>query len=108
MSVRRIDYMKIIFGDIILKFRSKISDEVEDMFNNELQQKDIYSIELGDDDLIGALRILEEELRKTNKLIKAVRRNIKTGKGSQEELEEHLNYVDDLNAQIENIKNKLS
>jgi len=108
MSISRIDYIKAIFSDIELKHISKISNEVEDMFNYELQQKDIYSIDLVPDDLRVALHILEEELRKVNRLIKSIKRKIKNNASSLEELQEHLLYADDLVSQIENIKNKLS
>ena len=102
----RLDYIKIIFANIDLRYRSKIADEVEEYFK-EQQQTDVYHVEARPEDLERALDVLEDELKKAAKVLRSAKIKHKKGLISSLELEDHQNYVDELNLQIEMIKSKL-
>ena len=103
----RFDYIRIIFSNIDLRYRSRIADEVEEMFNTEFQEKDVYHAEPRTEDLERALQVLEEELKKAQKILKSARTKHKKGIVTSEEVEDHSNYVNELIYQIETIKSKL-
>jgi len=99
-----IDYLRAVFPDINFKIRSKISDEIEHMFDDELAPPQIYQLKPIIQDPSEVLRILEAQLRKVKKDYNQARKKFMKGQISTEELQKYEMEIFDLQQQIENLK----
>lgn len=104
--IKRIEYFNTIFTGIDLNVRSRISDEIEEMF----LQKDVYESmyrEPTNNELLVELKILEDALKDAKKELKEAKRNVKKGLMTSDELYGFKCAVDELMQQIKDIKSNL-
>ena len=104
--IKRIEYFKLIFDGIDLNVRSKISDEIEEMFMPKDEYENIYR-EPSTNDLLIELKILEEALKDAKKELKDAKRDVKKGVMSEDDLYNYKCEVDELLQQIKDIKSNL-
>lgn len=93
--IKRIEYFKLIFDGIDLNVRSKISDEIEEMFMPKDEYENIYR-EPSTNDLLIELKILEEALKDAKKELKDAKRDVKKGVMSEDDLYNYKCAVDEL------------
>lgn len=105
--IKRIEYLNKIFSGINLNIRSRISDEIDDMFTNESEYKDLYR-EPTDEDLMITLSVLEEALKEAKKEYRAAKKEFKDGSLDSDDLYEFKKIIDDLVFQIKEIKDSLN
>jgi hypothetical protein len=104
--LKRIEYFKLMFEGIELNVRSKISDEIEEMFMSKDEYENIYR-EPTTNELLVELKVLEEALKDAKKELKEAKRNVKKGTMSEDDLYNYKSAVDELLQQIKDIKSNL-
>jgi len=105
--LKKIEYLKKIFAGIKLNVRSKLGDEIEDMFSEDTNYQSLYR-EPRESDLIISLKILEAALKDAKKEFKEAKKEVKLGKLNSSYLQSYKNAVDELIQQIKEIKSSLN
>lgn len=105
--LKKINYIKSIFKGIDLNVRSKIADEIEDMFLMNGDYKNIHK-ELTPDDYLISLKVLESALRDALKDLKIAKKDLRAGKISSNELIPYKLNVEELTQQIKDLKSRLN
>jgi hypothetical protein len=105
--IKRIEYLNKIFAGISLNVRSKISDEIEEMFTTSGEFQDLYK-EPSEDDLLITLKVLEGALKDAKKDYKEAKKSVKTGSMPESDLVQFKQAVNDLIQQIKDIKSSLN
>ena len=104
--IKKIEYLKIIFKGINLNVRSKITDEIDDMFNSDGFQE-LYK-EPTEEDLIITLGVLEDALRDAKKELKNINKKNKDNTSTPFDLLPYKQIIEDLTQQIKDIKSNLN
>lgn len=103
--LKKIEYLKSIFKNVNLNIRSKITDEIEDMFSQSNEYPELHR-ELSENDYTITLRILEAALRDAKKDLKDAKKDVKSGGMTSNELIPYKLNVDELIQQIKEIKSR--
>jgi hypothetical protein len=93
--IKRIEYLKKLAVGIDLNVRSKISDEIEDMFSTDGGFHDLYK-EPRTEDLLVTLKVLEAALKDAKKDYKDAKKSLKDGTMSSDDLASYKRSVDDI------------
>lgn len=101
--IKRIEYLKKLAVGIELNVRSKITDEIEEMFISTGELQDLYK-EPRVEDLLVTIDVLKEALRDAKKEFKEAKKSMKEGRITEDELISYKRVVNDIMQQIRDIE----
>lgn len=105
--IKRIEYLKKLAIGIELNVRSKISDEIEEMFTNDGDFQALYK-EPREEDLLITLDVLKAALKDAKKDYKEAKKAFKEDTMSAEDVKSYKLSVDDIIQQIKDIESGLN
>lgn len=105
--IKRIEYLKKLAVGIDLNVRSKISDEIEEMFTGSEAFLDLYK-EPREEDLLITIDVLKAALKDAKKDYKEAKQSLKDGNMSADDLASYKRAIEDLTQQIKDIESGLN
>lgn len=105
--IKRIEYLKKLAVGIDLNVRSKISDEIEEMFITDGNFQDLYK-EPREEDLLITIDVLKAALKDAKKDYKEAKQSLKDGHMSADDLASYKRAIEDITQQIKDIESGLN
>jgi len=104
--IKKIEYLRKFATGIELNVRSKISDEIEDMFNSNDNYEFYKEPRL--EDLLITIDVLKAALKEAKKDYKDAKQSLKDGSMSLDDLASYKRSISDIKQQIKDIESGLN